>query len=553
MPNSHIECADCGAEFEAADHRPGDRFECSECGASVEVPGEARPAARAGIRKGASPGPAASRGGARRKKPAKKNSTAVLAVAGVLALVGGGVALFLFLPSKVQVEPTVSDREAVSGADTATRSGESSIFDASAVDARSAQDGPQRVLVGEPRTVDMEPLTKHLGHLYLNPETSTEIKQLKEEVERLKRERYHVTDAAKKSYKALLAKVSAEEHDPFLERADSELNKLNIRFEKTDLRLRDTNDQPFPVTFSGFVFRPYVFFVQNHKDGGEAEIAAKIHDQLTQLKEAFVADFGQFIKLAENPRHNIIYVMLLRTFSDYQNYNRIAEPFRDTQMTLAHYEPNNRRLVVPLTYGNRRGEKSEEEAEHEAREVMFHEGTHQILHYYASTDDKGAHLSAYGAMWSDEGVAEYFGGHTMDADGRFKFGRINSRVEAVARDQNDRKRRLDMVNLLRWSRSEYEREKNKDFNKATNIHLGVYAEGWALVHFLNHYENGKYRKKYEDIMKQQIESGDTGMPVFRRVFGDDFDRVVEEFNDYMDAMTNAFRKRQIEPGTTFPK
>lgn len=423
------------------------------------------------------------------------------------------------------------------------------LFDASS--SAGGSDKPGEIASGKARTLDVKKLKRHLGHLYLAPETDTAIRKLVKQIEAFAAENRHVTNEMTKEYKRLLAVVSNEQHDPFLERADSELNRHNIRFEKSDLRLKDKDGKPFERTFSGFIFKPYVFFVQNSPDQDPRQVAERIHGQLVQLKEAFDKYFGAFLDLKENPRHNTIYVMLLRRFQDYQNYNRIAEPFRDDQMTLAHYEPNNQMLVVPLEYGARRGKKSKEAAEHEGREVMFHEGTHQLLHYYSSGKRKGGHLSAFGAMWSDEGVAEYFGGHKVLENGKVAFGRINSRIEAIARDDNDRKRRLPLVKLLKWTRSEYARKKRENFALATAIHLHVYSQGWGLVYFLNNYKNGIYKKDFQTIMRRQIEKGDTGMPVFRSVFGDRVEAVEDEFNEYLDKMTDAWKSGKLKVGDAF--
>ena len=483
---------------------------------------------------------------ARRGRAKKNNQGLILALVGAVVVMG--VLAVVLVPGNGdeasggnEGTDTASKEESTPGV--ANVSGEPSVFDASAV---SADDGggKKRVVGRDPKTLSMEKLTKHLGSLYLSRQTAEAIKALEEEVKRHWNERYDVTPEMIEEFRRLEADVSSQRHDPFLSLADAELNKYNTVYAKSDIHLRDADDKLFPRPFNGFVRKPYAFFVQASKEGRDEEIVEQVHDQLVQLKDAFVDYFDDFVELKTTKEGKVIKVMLFRTLKDYQTYTRIKEPERDPTFSLAHYEPAAQMLCVPLRLGPAGGS----DPEHTRREVMFHEGTHQLLHYY--TDQP--HLSAYGAMWSDEGVAEYFGGHRAEKDGKYLFGKINSRIQSVARDQNDPKRRITFIQLLKWTRSDYFRERQENEREATEIHLHVYSQGWALVAFLNHYENGIYRKDFQSIMKQQIETGDYGLPVFRRVFGDRFETVEKQFNAYLDRLTDLWTAKKMRVGDDAP-
>ena len=578
MVERNAVCAECGTGYEV-ELDAGESFDCQECGAEVTMP-EAKPRARAqgaAARRGASSSSRRSVSSRHGNSGSSKSKMPLFVGGALLGVVAAVVAVIAATSSgdegpeengrEEQAESASNDNggsgagitgDAVEDGNLTTKETDaaSSLFDAASVSTEKTA-GPtrKRVLGRDPRTLVMDKLTKHLGHLYLDDQVSAEIEKLRDDVERFQRERWDVDKELRNEHRRLTEAVSALKHDPFLERADSELNKYNIRFGKSDLHLRDSQQNLFDQPFEGFVHTPYIFFVQSHKDGKGEEIAARVHDELTQLKAAFSDYFGNFYELIPNRRHNIIKVMLFRGFGDYQNYNRIKEPDRDRNMTLAHYEPNARMLVVPLAYDDRLGKnKSEEQKQHDLREVMFHEGTHQLLHYF--TDSKrgadAGHLSGYGAMWSDEGVAEFFGGHIEHEKGKFQFGKINSRIRSVAADGKNRKNRISFTKLLRWSRSEYERLKNEKFQDATHTHLHVYSQGWALVHFLNFYQNGKYKQRFEEVMKKQLETGDTGLPVFRKVFGDEFEKIEEEFDKYLDWLTDAHTQKRVKDGEIVP-
>jgi hypothetical protein len=357
-----------------------------------------------------------------------------------------------------------------------------------------------------------------------------------------------ITPEFKARAKALAKALSSRESDPFFRDVGYELMKYNGALKTTEVHLRDKDGKLFETVFSGFALPPYAIFVQRSTAGGAREIAETTAHQLNELRTAFLKRFQDVLDLKENPKSRLIKVMLFRDWTDYQAYNRHKEPDRDRTMVAAHFEPSARMLVVPLKY---RGEENSEDPDHYLRSVMFHEGTHQLLSAYA--DQK--HLSAYGSMWSDEGLAEHFGGHRVeDSDKKsFKFFLVNDvRARSIAAWGKGRDNRLPLRKVLKWTRFIQKDEEKKNPMKSAMWTSQVYAQGWALVHFMNHELNGKYRKTFDDMMQAQLE-GDTGLPVFMNAFpGNTFDVFEEEFHQFLDKVVDAVKERRLKKGELLP-
>lgn len=503
---------------------------------------------RSGARGGARKPAAGGRRQAGREPRGGKSPAALIAIVATL-LVVGGVAFFLLKggkdePRKDEPKPVAEEPKRESN----------SIFDAETVSSTSnpgngAVERP-RVTGREPVSLDLKKLDDNKERLYVDVELRQRIDKLEAEVATFRSERWDVDDAMKKELRSIEKELDTVKHHPFLSVADDTLNSFNTFTEKREVHLRDANDNLLPKPFIGITHEPFLFMVQAAKDGGEKEIADKIFGWLEQLREAFLAYFEGTVELKPDERTKLITIVLFREYKDYLAYNRIKDPERDRTFALAHYEPDNKRLCVPLNFG-RMGGNSDDDPEHMLREVMFHEATHQLMHFYTKTE----HLGLWGSMWSDEGVAEYFGGHG-EQDGKFVFGRINSRIESVAADGNDPKRRISFTQLLTWTRFKHQKMKDEDKEaEADNIHLHVYSQGWGLVYFMNNFQNGKYKKQFMEIMKRQIgKDGDYGLTVFRQVFKDNdaaFDQLEVEFSDYLDAMTKAYRAKEIKVGGEF--
>jgi hypothetical protein len=470
----------------------------------------------------------------------------VIAIVAGLAVAGGGA---WFVLGRGGAEPTpavVEKPKADAPPATRPKSADDDVFSlgsASATPEDSSQQTETRVIGREPRTVEMKELVEHLGRLYTTPPTEKSILELRAKVDDYYKRRVDLPADAQAEYTRLVEVTDKERIDPFLSEADSELAAINNFLSKREIHKRDHDGKLYPQPFKGFTMKPYIFFVQVAQEGREAEIAKECQDQLSQLKEDFLLSFGKFLKLDEKKNSKSIKVILLRNGADYDAYNRIKDPKRDKNLAVAHYEPDSRRLVVPLDIG---GAFPGTDPQYVRRAVMFHEGTHQLIHCFSDHQ----HLSSYGAMWSDEGVAEYFGGHTVDKNGKYQFRKINmARLSGVVQLGMGPTNRIDLIKLVKWTRATQAEEEEKNFAATAMITSQVYALGWAFVEFLNSFDNGKYEDKFEQIMREQFNQGDTGLPILRRLFTEEeFDKIQQEFHVFLDEIVKAAKEHRIYDG-----
>ena len=153
------------------------------------------------------------------------------------------------------------------------------------------------------------------------------------------------------------------------------------------------------------------------------------------------------------------------------------------------------------------------------KDVISHEGTHLLQFQYGKRTSAFLHSDGT-TTWFQEGLAEYWGGHkmvTVDGMEIFLPGRIQEgRLQALWRHlptlpdaiPDDDPRFLPLRRLLRMSYMDY----NETYNvpaaggnpTAREMVSVVYAEGWAFVHFLFHYQDGKYRKALLRYMESEL-------------------------------------------------
>lgn len=501
-------------------------------------------------------------GGRRRPAPKKKNNLPLIIGGAGLLIAFVGLAVVLTSGDDQSEDPTPQDSGAQAEApvtdpaenatDPEPSDPEDDLFSASAAGSGEEKDGdsskPKRVVGRDPKTIDVSALELHDGALYLDEETQKGIDQLLREVERYSSERWDVTKEMKAQARAFEDAARKAKRDPFLAEANRNLKQLNNSFLKSELHKKRADGSLAPKPFVGYVDRPYAVFVQADGSGDAKEVAKEAVDLMQQLKTGFTDYFGAFLDLEKMKKEKMraankaaIKIVFLRTHKEYRTYNRLRSPDKDNPGALAHYEPNAGRLVVPLTYGK---SNDAEKAAHEYREVLLHEGTHQLMDYFTGTN----HLNNFGSMWSDEGVAEYFAGHHKNEDGSIIFGRLNSRIRSLE-FQGALNRRMPLVEMVKFSR--YTQRKMRDEQKAGEASAltdAVYANGWALVYFLNNFDNGKYKQRFYQIMKRQMTKGDAGMPVLIDTFGDEYDQFFEEFDKYQDWLGVVRKKATVKDG-----
>ena len=400
---------------------------------------------------------------------------------------------------------------------------------------------PQPVLDREPITVDMAALEEQVGEIWVDKESEKSIARLRQLVDENARGRFDLPARHVDRYEVLVAALEKEKADPFYDEVRKVQAAYDEEFRKSDLHQLNIDDQPYDHPFTVVVDRPYAFFIQSSIDGAYDRIARERAAQLSQLKADFMAWMGRFLDL-EGVSTDIIKVTCLRQFPDYKHFN---EKRGGLSNAVAHYNPVDRMLVVALDYPQTvtRGDP------HYARSVLFHEGTHQLVHGITGR----SHLGSYGALWTDEGIPEYFGGHIHTEEKGYEFRKLNPQsVESLAARGTDRKLRLPFIQFLKWTRAA---QYGAGGFTSAFITGQVYPMGWALIYFLDNYADGKYRPQLRTILRRQYTDGDTGLYVLRQAFprDEDFKRLESEFHDYLDELVRAHREKRIWNGEVHDK
>ena len=184
--------------------------------------------------------------------------------------------------------------------------------------------------------------------------------------------------------------------------------------------------------------------------------------------------------------------------------------------------------------------------------IAAHEGWHQ---YTQRTFKSGL------PIWLEEGIATYNEGHKWDrATPRFRPWSNLERYEKLASAHKDG-RLMSLEELLEGSPQEF-------FDGRDDSLLVFYAQLWALVHFLNEYDYGKYQAslrillqdsasgRVRDVLTNRLGEGGarstlltrSGPAVFLAYFGEDLDAINAEYQSFIATITGPNTREKIAVG-----
>lgn len=184
--------------------------------------------------------------------------------------------------------------------------------------------------------------------------------------------------------------------------------------------------------------------------------------------------------------------------------------------------------------------------------VMFHEGTHQLVDF--ATRKYGKPFSKT-AAWFNEGIADYMGGHKWKTRkdeatdkwvkdftlGQFIGDRFSSLQRALQGGYA-----IPMKDLIMMSYFEFKsRQNSQEGNSENQLFTGtVYAQGWALVKFMNEYGDGKYRSQFREFFKAECR-GQGGGKKFAELFYLDTDEDWADFDqEFVDWVYSDLRSQR---------
>jgi hypothetical protein len=163
-------------------------------------------------------------------------------------------------------------------------------------------------------------------------------------------------------------------------------------------------------------------------------------------------------------------------------------------------------------------------------DVIAHEATHLFQWQYGRSNTpanrRNPALRTMGSTcWFQEGLAEYWGGGVLREwqgmeiyqPGRLQRGRLAHLMRYLPKKSEDpptsmpegKAGYMPLRQMCRRSYAAYHREFNYPANRGSRPAkemVGLfYAEGWAFVHFLMHYQGGIYRKHVLRYMVSELE------------------------------------------------
>ncbi len=262
--------------------------------------------------------------------------------------------------------------------------------------------------------------------------------------------------------------------------------------------------------------RPFIVFSQSKTPGFAKDRARAVVRVLSYLRTSMLADYYEPMHKIHGKKEFLTPIFVFGGGKVYNEFRKrsAVKGFPDPMMAAGFFtfDPS----FKPVGWLFVWSENPESEF---FKDVISHEGTHLLQYQY------GRHTSAFvrsdgTTTWFQEGLAEYWGGHkmvTVDGMKIFLPGRIQeNRLAALWRHlptlpdaiPDKDPRFLPLRRLLRMSYMDYNQTYNVPASAgdptAREMVSVVYAEGWAFVHFLFHYKNGKYRKALLRYMETEL-------------------------------------------------
>ncbi|MBI4574662.1 MAG: DUF1570 domain-containing protein [Planctomycetes bacterium] len=218
--------------------------------------------------------------------------------------------------------------------------------------------------------------------------------------------------------------------------------------------------------------------------------------RLEALFDGFHRVFADELSLEPPPGRMDLAVYLFEDVEGFRLYKHAELP--DAHEAQGFYDPRGNRLLLYREF----------QAGREVTDIkLLHEAAHQLLHRRA-----GLAPTVDARVWLLEGLACYFETSRLDPGGEPAFGQVHPhRLQSVRRAIEDSSWTPLSVLVSLGQRSFV-----GGGGELGNLH---YAQAWALVHFLLHGEEGAWRERFFEFVREASGAG-TDEARFREVFGD---------------------------------
>ncbi len=378
------------------------------------------------------------------------------------------------------------------------------------------------------------------------------------------RGKWLTTPTEKRLYRHRLEDLKAK-----IAKAKSEAEKWKKdRFARACKRLaremtREIPDKKWHWFFDDeYVKKPYLLAVEESLSPTTEGIAKEEGQVLSALVTNFYKKYGKLLDLKMPKRP--VGVFVFKSKSSYAAFQKKHPKSYPSPLGIGGFFSGERgRMYLWAKDDMQRGGKPMD-----LTSIMFHEGTHQLMHY--NKQSPGPQIG--NSPWLQEGIAEFFAGYYTRINpetglheyknGKFLERRYEVIAPAAARYLQTKRVPRGIMPLKDLIYLGYPKFRQYMWGRHRNpfIVSMVYAEGWAFIHFLNHFEKagkkGYYKDKFEKFLKAEIE-GISSPRKFEKIFGIKSDRdwklLQDEFFRYLMDSDKGMRKylwesRNRKPG-----
>jgi len=285
---------------------------------------------------------------------------------------------------------------------------------------------------------------------------------------------------------------------------------------------------------SQFIFnlhtQPYLIALERSDRFIAKELVEEYARRMETIHLAFRREMGDALGL---PRVNdtLLKVVILNSRESFDRYCEKRDKKRMAPAIKGLYEYREKRI---LTYYDLSA----------PYEVLLHEGTHQLVHYYTLRETEGRKIPT--SYWFQEGLGTYFEGYRRKIDGEIVLDPgVNSQRLPTLKQillQQDRRDFIPLTMLVGMTVDEFwdwfERGMLTEPAEVTRKAQLYYAESWAFAHFLRQ-AGGNHRKVFDAYFRREI-AGSGSKAVFeelvRTELGVDLPQLEDQFVKYIQGL-----------------
>jgi len=246
----------------------------------------------------------------------------------------------------------------------------------------------------------------------------------------------------------------------------------------------------------------YLISIQNGELNAPI-MAKKFRDHLEALYAHFQEFYGEIFE-----RRSAMPPMPIYIFEKRENYVRYGQKQNNDMLRFAggHFDSSKNIMMTFFPDGK------DVNASKDPIVVILHEATHALMQYLSGDRQK----KPEDLFWLQEGIAEFCAGFKAVSGGKIELGHLNSmrwqkiRSRYVFDASGTKGQIFPLKDLLAYSQAHWFRAvTSPDSPEKFNQMQLIYEQGWALFHFLHHYDNGKYRAKLRKFVVLSMTTGST--------------------------------------------